>query len=522
MKKSLVAVGVIVALGVVWAGSSWYVGQQVEGRMADLVQKANVDLAKALPDAGLVVSYENYQRGVLNSQMQLVIKSAADAKNPLLPIGESIVFNETISHGPLPGLTHFSFIPAMASVYSELAKNSTTQPLFDITKDKSLINAVTRVSFDGATSSVISLIPVDFTKDNTHLVFSGSTIDADIDGKGDKMTFAMNANNLSIKTNNAGGQPTQVNFNGLSISSDSQTSVADLRIGTQKAGLQSFTINVDGKELGALNGLVLSADTELQADKKNISVQANYSLDSLKAQGQDFGSGKVNIKLSNLDAESLSAVSKAYAEESQRMLKDLEVMQDPDRYREEMVEALASKFPLLLKGNPSLTVSPLSWKNTKGEATFNLTLALKDPAAANASTQPASADELLNQYLTSFDTRLVVPIDMAIQLMSQVAQLEGATPEEAEKLATQQVKGIAAMGQMFHITKVENNNITASLNVAGDKATLNGEPTSLSELFGSLPFGLESEDEQEAPDAVAPQEAPETEAPVAPEAAPQQ
>ncbi|MBS0847455.1 YdgA family protein [Citrobacter sp. JGM124] len=517
MKKSLVAVGVIIALGVVWTGSSWYVGKEVEVRMADMVQKANEELTKALPDSGLVVSYENYQRGLLDSKMQLVIKTTADAKSPLLPVGENIIFNETISHGPLPGLTHFNFIPGMASVHSELAKNETTQPLFDMTQDKSLINGVTRVAFDGATSSVISIIPVDYTKDDTHFVFSGSTMNADVDAEGDKMTFGLDANSGSIKTKNEAGQPTEISFNGINITSDSQNSVADLRVGTQKASLKSLSLNVADKELAALNGLVLSANTELQADKKNIAIQTDYSLDALKAQGHDFGSGKLAIKLDNLDAEALSAVSQAYAQESQRLLQDPDIMQDPELYRKEMVEALVASFPQLLKGNPNISVSPLSWKNSKGEATFNLALALKDPQSASA---PAdSVEGALGQYITNLDTRLVIPFDMAIQLMSQVAQLEGASPAEAEKLANQQVKGLAAMGQMFHITKVENNSITASLTFANDKATLNGEAIPLRDLFGSLPFSLESDEGQgEAPAVSEPQAAPGS---VAPEEAPQ-
>jgi len=509
MKKSLVAVGVIVALGVVWTGSSWYIGKQLEGRMAQMVQQANSELTKSLPEAGIVISYENYQRGTFDSQMQIVFKSAPNAKNALLPEGESIVFNENIIHGPLPGLRHFSFMPAMASVHSELAKNNTTQPLFDITKDQSLINAVTQVSFDGATSSVINLIPVDYTKDKTHFVFSGSTMDADIDAKGDKVKFALNANSGSINTVSEVGQPVQVNFNGISLSNDSQLSVADLRVGTQKVGLQSFTLSVDGKEMAALNGLLLTGLTELQADKKNIALQADYTLDSLKAQGQDFGSGKLSMKVNNLDAEALSAVGKAYTQESQKLLADPEIMQDPDLYRQEMVDALVAALPQLLKGNPSLSIAPLSWKNAKGEATFNLALALKDPQQSDAI--PENAEAMLGRYLTSLDTRLVVPMDMAIQLVSQVTQLEGATPADAERAATEQVKGLAAMGQMFHITKVENNNITASLTFADDKAALNGETVPLSDLFGALPFGLSSEEEEEVPGVAAPEAEPEVE-----------
>lgn len=507
MKKSLVAVSVIVALGVVWTGSSWYIGKQLEAHMAERVQQANNELNKALPEAGIVLSYENYQRGLFTSQMQLVVKNAPESQNPVLKPDQSIVFNETLSHGPLPGLTHFSFIPAMASVHSELAKNSTTQPLFDITKDQSLINAVTRVAFDGATSSVISLIPVDYSQDNVHFVFSGSTLEADVDAHADKMTFAFNANSGSIKTVNEAGQPVQVSYKGISFASDSQTSIADLRIGKQKVGIQNVVLNVDGKDMGVLDDLLLSAITELQADKKNLSLQADYSLAALKVQSQNLGSGKLAFKLNNLDAQALSEVSKAYTVESQKLLADPEVIQDPERYRQEMVDILVSKFPLLLKGNPSLSIAPLSWKNAKGESTFTLALALKDPQ--NAATPAESAEAMLGQYLASLDTHLVIPIDMAIQLMSQVAQLDGSSAENAEKLATQQVKSLAAMGQMFHITKVENNSITASLNFADNKATLNGEPMPLSDLFSALPLGLGSQDEEdEAPGVSEPDVAP--------------
>ncbi len=44
MKKSLVAAGVIVVLGVVWTGGAWFTGKQLEGRIADMVQQANAQL----------------------------------------------------------------------------------------------------------------------------------------------------------------------------------------------------------------------------------------------------------------------------------------------------------------------------------------------------------------------------------------------------------------------------------------------------------------------------------------------
>lgn len=77
MKKSLVAAGIIVALGVVWTGGSWYTGKQLESRIAEVVQQANAQLQNSAPEAGLELGWQNYQRGLFSSHLQLVVKPAA-------------------------------------------------------------------------------------------------------------------------------------------------------------------------------------------------------------------------------------------------------------------------------------------------------------------------------------------------------------------------------------------------------------------------------------------------------------
>ena len=68
--------------------------------------------------------------------------------------------------------------------------------------------------------------------------------------------------------------------------------------------------------------------------------------------------------------------------------------------------------------------------------------------------------------MKSLDSKLTIPMDMATEFMTQIAKLEGYGDEDAGKLANQQVKGLAAMGQMFRITKVEDNTISTSLQYA--------------------------------------------------------
>ncbi|SQB39624.1 Bacterial protein of uncharacterised function (DUF945) [Citrobacter koseri] len=83
MKKSLVATGVIVALGVVWTGGAWYTGKKLETHLAQMVNQANEQLKRTAPEAAIELSYQNYQRGIFSSQLQLVAKPVEGKENPL-------------------------------------------------------------------------------------------------------------------------------------------------------------------------------------------------------------------------------------------------------------------------------------------------------------------------------------------------------------------------------------------------------------------------------------------------------
>ncbi|MDN6550279.1 MAG: DUF945 family protein, partial [Enterobacterales bacterium] len=60
MKKSAVAVAVIVVLGAAWTGASWYTGKLIEQRMTTEVENVNSQINNYFPKAGLKLSYEDY------------------------------------------------------------------------------------------------------------------------------------------------------------------------------------------------------------------------------------------------------------------------------------------------------------------------------------------------------------------------------------------------------------------------------------------------------------------------------
>ena len=104
MNKSLVAVGVIVALGVVWTGGAWYTGKKIESRISKIWSRRRTRNCKADRSCNPTwkLSYQNYHRGVFSSQLQLLVKPIAGKANPWIKSGQSVIFNESVDHGPFP------------------------------------------------------------------------------------------------------------------------------------------------------------------------------------------------------------------------------------------------------------------------------------------------------------------------------------------------------------------------------------------------------------------------------------
>ncbi|MGO2435550.1 MAG: YdgA family protein, partial [Serratia proteamaculans] len=137
MKKSLVAVSVIVVLGAAWTGASWYTGKLIEQRMGEVVDNANSQLKVYLPKAGVKLGYENYQRGIFSSKIRYVLRADGSVTTDEAPLkaGDEVAFMETIDHGPFPfaQLKKFNLLPSMASLHTELENTPATKGLFDIT-----------------------------------------------------------------------------------------------------------------------------------------------------------------------------------------------------------------------------------------------------------------------------------------------------------------------------------------------------------------------------------------------------
>lgn len=60
--------------------------------------------------------------------------------------------------------------------------------------------------------------------------------------------------------------------------------------------------------------------------------------------------------------------SQQYQAQTQALMAQPDLAQNPELYQQKAVDALFSTLPILLKGDPVVTLSPLSWKMPKVKA----------------------------------------------------------------------------------------------------------------------------------------------------------
>ncbi|MBD9643193.1 MULTISPECIES: YdgA family protein [Pantoea] len=490
MKKTQVAVGVIVALGVIWTGAAWFTGKQLESHMDEMLQNANAQLNAYAPNSRLTLSYQDYQRGVFSSKTKLVVQASSQTNdNPLLKPGQSIVLNETIDHGPFPfaQLKRGSLIPSMASVHTELENTDAVKKLFELTNGKSLVNADTRVGYSGATNTDLNLLAVDYNNPQTgdRLATNGGTLNISADSKGDKVSLDGDFSSIAVTSKNQVELPVLFTLNGLKLSGDTHLSPEGVRVGDQSISLDKLDASINGQEGLSLEKLKTTSSFDNKEGK--IGGQLDVDVDKITLQKQPFGEAKLAMKFAQFDAQAVKAFSDTYNAQMQDLLNQPGVAEDPIRYQASVQTILRNNLPTLLKGSPTLSIAPLSWKNDKGESTFNLNVGFNDPATVSGEAQSLGA--AVDRVLKTLDGKLAINMPMATETMRHVGLAEGYQGDDAQKLADQQVKGLAAMGQMFRLTQQQDDNIVTSLQYGNGQVTMNGDKMTLEQFLSRYMLG---------------------------------
>ncbi|OKP03298.1 YdgA family protein [Xenorhabdus eapokensis] len=480
MKKSLVAVSIVVALGAVWTGASWYTGKKLEDRLDSFVKKANTELDKSFPESGIEWQAKDFKRGIFSSDVRLILTIKNGVKNADIPPNEEIILKSTIDHGPFPmtNLKAFNLIPQMASIHAELEKNDALKTLFNFTNEKSLFNLDAKVSYGRSLSANIDLIPINHTEtkengDQRVLSFSGAKISADINHDLSELSFTVKSDELSFS------DPIKketIALKDIDFKSDNKKGKFDIYTGDQRYSIGEFSMNgIPNEPNVSLKGIKVTSN--LGEDKDNLNIKIAYSIDGVKIKDIDFGSGKLALGMEKLDGQSARKFTQAYNDAAKEALATNEASDDMTSL------AILSNLHLLLNNNPQFSISPFSWKNSKGESSVDFKLSLQNIPEDKSALQLMEPEEMVRTLIQELSLHVNVPKAMLIESIAQSAMLDGKDKATAEAQAEQQVNMITLGGVKYKILTDKDGIIGLNFHYANDKVKLNNQESNLHQFL---------------------------------------
>lgn len=500
MKKSLVAVGVIVALGVVWTGASWYMGSKIESRLQEETKLANVQLAQFAKNAqfGADVKLEirDYKKGVFTSNADFAVvisKDASDADQEKKV--EEVIFTTDIDHGPFPlsDLAKFNLAPKLAAMNNTLVNNDTTKELFKLTKEKSIFDIHTSLAFDGGVSGEAKLNPIDFTENGDTVKTTPLTVEFSSDKdatnfttkvKGDQVVVTKEGEETFTIKNIAGSVAgTKVN-NDQYLFNEQLLSFAEIAH-TSKDKASDFSLKD------------FSLTTKSDIKDKLFNISQTYYFKSLNVAGLEFGAGKFGYSIDKADPDAMLLLTKVY---NNSLLPWNKNHFDSSEIVEQAVRDVLEKGLVFRIDEASLTN-----KSGASKLAFNLDLNAFNVKVLES--QEKSPAELFNYLFKNIDFNVDLSLPMLAEFRNTTQYLDAAryqetaltdedkkeieatTAADIEQLKTELQQNINQISQdekdalPLMLLAQDGNALSMKLNYAADKFTMNGKTYTFDEFM---------------------------------------
>lgn len=477
MKKSLVAVGVIVALGAAWGVASWQTGKKIEANLDEYIAKANKAIKDNYPDAPVTLTAKDFSRGIFSSDVKLIIKETKKSGDTS---GEELVILNTIDHGPFPlsQLKSMVFSPNMAAIHSELENNDITKQAFEITGGKSPVATDTRISYDQSFDIDLAVSKINYKKDGEELAFSGADLNVKFDKEFKNVKGKGSSNELTYRK----GDRESIVMKGLSFDSDVAKSgdsyfyLGDQNLSLKELAVVNYSDTVSLKDL-KLNGTSGSKDNKLTAD-------VDYSLGSLSYRDIDLGAISLKGSLKDLDATSANTLM-ASVEEYTKLSESMYTEDFDDAKMEALDEKMKSNALGLFKYSPSFAIAPLSWKNSGGESKVNLNVTFNalNEESFKALEHAGSFEKVLPVLVKEFGFNMDLSKPMLTDFVAVAMQSQGMGAKEAKEQGEQGVAQMASMGAMMEIVKVTDKAITMDLKYSNNNIDFNGKKFTVAEFL---------------------------------------
>ena len=487
MKKSVVALGVIVALGAVGVGGAWFTGEKAQTEYLRQIELANKEAQALGSSNSFKVVYKNKQfdRGLFTSQVEdeLVISLPEEGETFTIP------FSTKLYHGPFPldQLTKFNFMPTMFSAQGVVGKNETTQPLFDLLKSDKPVQYQATTSYNLSTKGKVELAGGELTdpeSPGTKVTWSdinmGFDVNKDLAGKYDMTLNEVSATVLPEVMEEQDGEdmPKSITMKmkGMKVEgSYNPTKWAYIYTGKSTSLIDSFemaTLYHAGKESTVVQkGFKAKSDISLDGDF--VSAKSENTVDSIAIDGKDFGKLTYNVELNHIEANAINALIEA-------LFTVFESISDEENSsNEEMVSEILSSWAenhgmAIFNNQPQIKLNPISISNSQGKVSLDLNVALaKDPKF------DLMAGSLYKQF-TDFALNIHVDKEMVEKNLAQFV------PEEERALIKAQIEEQAKQAAAQNIVVNNDKNVTLNLVLEKGELKLNGQVIPEEQVQGVL------------------------------------
>jgi len=472
MKKSAAVLGIVVAVGVVYAAGSWYVGKRAQAVIEQAVQQANQRATGVLgPGAtagAFKVVIDDYQRHVFSSDVLLSIEfKGADGKPA------DFTMRNHLDHGPFPwsALRAGRYRPMLAYSLAQLIPTAATQPWFDALKGESPVNALTRVEFSGAIHTRWRFNALQYKNADGDVRFGGGFIGVDADAGGKNGKFIGNFPSLSVGYPDTGER---IDVQGVELQSVTTSPAADT---TQiKSGGQVQSLDVVQPQ-GAQSIHVQKLGFQFDSTQKGHLLDATlrYDLGRVGVGTADVGSITAGSSAMHLDTQALAALAGEYDALRAKYGDDIASSMSDDEAR-----ALRAKVLGLLGSHPVLALDPIVWRNDKGQSSFALKLDLAAPQGDAASMDLLGFQALLPQVLQQIKLNVSISRPMFIEAAMQVAKAAGQPPSPlpGTMLFDQYAGKLQAQG----LLRMQGDTANAAIQYSKGRVEVNGSDMSVDEF----------------------------------------
>ena len=486
MKKSVVALGVIVALGAVGVGGAWFTGEKAQTEYLRQIELANKQAqALGLSDSFKVV-YQNkqFERGFFTSQVEdeVVISLPKEGKVFTIPLSTKLY------HGPFPldQLTKFNFMPVMFSAQGVIGKNETTQPLFDLLKSDKPVQYQATTGYNLSTKGKVELAGGELTdpeSPGTKVTWSninmGFDVNKDLAGKYDMTLNEVSATVLSevMEKHDSEDMPKSITMKmkGMKVEgSYNPTKWAYIYTGKSTSLVDSFemaTLDHAGKESTVVEkGFKAKSDISLDGDF--VSAKSENTVDSIAVDGKDFGKLTYNGELNHIEANAANALIEA-------LFTVFKSVSDDKNVNEEVVSEILSSWVenhgmAIFNNQPQIKLNPVSISDNQGKVSLDLNVALaKDPKF------DLMKGSLYKQF-TDFAVHIHVDKATAEKIMTQFA------PEEDKALIKEKIEEQAKQAAAQNIVVNNDKNVTLALVLEKGELKLNGQVIPEEQVQGVL------------------------------------